>query len=87
MATNLCLRCLKPLNPERKRLGLSRCMKCTPQIPVKGVNVQVHKTGGAIEIMQPEVFANFKRVTARHAKGTNGKAFQQGTTQAFVKDC
>jgi hypothetical protein len=86
MPASICLRCLKPLNPERKSLGLSRCIACQPQWQYKGSVEYGHKTGGAVKPVHPTIFANFKRVSYRRAKGTNGKAFQQGTTQAFVKD-
>lgn len=84
--TNLCLRCLKPMDSERKSLGFSRCIKCQPQWRYKGAMNFGHKTGGAVQPMHPDAFAVHRRVTARKAKGTNGQAFQQGTTRITIKD-
>jgi hypothetical protein len=36
--------------------------------------------------MHPDAFRVHKRVTARKAKGTNGAAFQTGTTNITIKD-
>jgi hypothetical protein len=52
---------------------------------MKGANVYGHKTAGACEVMHPATYSVYKRVTARKAKGTNGQAFQQGTTSAYYK--
>jgi hypothetical protein len=84
--TNRCLRCLCLIDPERKALGFDRCIKCAPQWSYKGALNFGHKTGGAIQPMHPDAFRVHKRVTARKAKGTNGAAFQTGTTNITIKD-
>jgi hypothetical protein len=86
MPTTRCLRCLRAIDPARKALGLDRCIACQPQWRYKGALNFGHKTGGAIQPVHPTIFANFKRVSKRAAKGTHGPSFQHGTTQAFVKD-
>jgi hypothetical protein len=86
MATSLCIRCHKPIPAERKQLGFSRCIACQPQWQYKGSVEYGHKTGGAVKPVHPTIFANFKRVSKRAAKGTHGPSFQHGTTQAFIKD-
>jgi len=71
---------------ERKAAGFSRCITCSPQHTLKGANVYgVHKTGASLEVMHPVTYRMYRRVTARKAKGTNGQAFQQGTTSAYYK--
>lgn len=86
MATNRCLRCLAVIDAERKALGFDRCIKCAPQWTYKGALNFGHKTGGSIQPLHPDAFRVFKKVTSRHAKGTNGKAFQQGTCVINIKD-
>lgn len=68
---------------ERKAAGFAKCIACSPQHVLKGANVYGHKTAGAVEIMRPETYAVYKRVTARKAKGTHGPSFQRGTTVAY----
>ena len=70
---------------ERKAAGFPRCIACSPQHTLKGANVYGHKTAGACEVMHPITYSMYRRVTARKAKGTNGQAFQQGTTSAYYK--
>ena len=84
--TNRCLRCLQVIDLDRKSLGFDRCIKCAPQWTYKGALNFGHKTGGAIQPMHPDAFRVHKRVTARSAKGTNGRSFQQGTTNITIKD-
>lgn len=86
MPTNLCIRCLKPIDADRKNLGLDRCIKCQPQWRYKGALNFGHKTGGSVQPMHPDVYAVHRKVTTRKAKGTHGPSFQSGTTRAFVKD-
>jgi hypothetical protein len=68
---------------ERKAAGFARCIKCSPQITVRGANIYGHKTAGAVEIMHPATYAVYKRVTTRKAKGTHGPSFQRGTTAVY----
>jgi hypothetical protein len=84
--TNRCLRCLQVIDADRKALGFSRCIKCAPQWQYKGALNFGHKTGGSVQPMHPDAFKVHKRVTHRSAKGTNGRAFQQGTTNITIKD-
>lgn len=70
---------------ERKAAGFMKCITCSPQFALKGANVYGHKTAGACEVMRPETYAVYKRVTARKAKGTHGPSFQRGTTAAYYK--
>jgi hypothetical protein len=68
---------------ERKAAGFSLCVTCAPQIMYKGANVYGHKTAGAVEIMHPATYDNYRRVSARKAKGTHGPSFQHGTTTVY----
>jgi hypothetical protein len=68
---------------ERKAAGFSKCIACSPQSALKGANIYGHKTAGAVEIMHPATYANYKRVSARKAKGTHGPSFQCGTTAVY----
>lgn len=81
-----CLRCLVPIDAERKALGFSRCVKCQPQWTYKGALNFGHKTGGAIQPLHPDAFKVFKRVSMRKGKQTHGASFQQGTTSINIKD-
>jgi len=81
MAT--CPRCLKQMPAERKAAGYAMCVRCSPQITLRGANVYGHKTAGACEVMHPETYKIYKRVTTRKAKGTHGPSFQHGTTAAY----
>lgn len=69
--------------PERKLAGFARCVACSPQHTYKGANVYGHKTAGAVELMHPRTYANYRRVSSRKAKGTNGAAFRHGTTTTW----
>lgn len=71
---------------ERKLAGFARCIPCTPQFKLRGANVYGHKTAGAVEVMRPETFATFKRVSTRKAKGTHGPSFQRGTTATYYHE-
>jgi len=86
MATTRCLRCFKLMPNERKQLGIDRCLACQPQWQYKGALNFGHKTGGAIQPMHPDVYANHRKVTKRAAKGTHGPSFQRGTTSVIIKD-
>lgn len=68
---------------ERKSAGFSLCISCSPQIALKGANIYGHKTAGAVEIMHPDTYRNYRRVSHRSAKGTHGPSFQQGTTAVY----
>lgn len=83
MKSARCPRCLAKMSPERKAAGFPLCIPCSPQLEVKGANVYGHKTAGAVELMHPKTYANYKAVTARKAKGTHGPSFQRGTTSVY----
>ncbi len=68
---------------ERKLAGFPLCIACSPQIEMKGANVYGHKTAGAVELMHPKTYANYRKVSNRKAKGTHGPSFQQGTTAVY----
>jgi len=78
-----CPSCFKSMPAARKAAGFSMCIDCSPQIALKSANVYGHKTAGAVEIMHPLTFQNYKRVTARKAKGTHGPSYQRGTTVVY----
>jgi len=78
-----CPRCLKSMPAERKSAGFAMCVSCSPQIALKGANIYGHKTAGAVEIMHPDTYRNYKRVSSRKAKGTHGPSFQRGTTAVY----
>lgn len=80
----ICLSCYKSFPSERKALGFSKCVACSPQVELKGVIEYGHKTAGCINILHPASFNTHKRVTARKAKGTHGPSFQRGTCVTYL---
>ena len=63
-----CHICNDPIEPERYNLGLSKCKGCAfdyPDAKVKGAMVYSDKTGGAINVMSPESFTDYKRISRR----------------------
>lgn len=63
-----CQTCGQPVESERIDLGFSRCRGCAfvrPEPKVKGAMVYGHKTAGALNVMSPESFGNYKRISRR----------------------
>ena len=49
-------------------LGFSKCKGCAflhPELKVKGAMVYSDKTGGAINVMSPDSYADYKRISRR----------------------
>lgn len=68
---------------ERKSAGFLFCVPCSPQVTYRGANIYGHKTAGEVELMHPATYENYRRVSARKAKGTHGPSFRQGTTTTY----
>ena len=63
-----CSVCNDPIEVERLNLGLSRCKGCAfdhPEPKLKGAMVYGHKTAGALNVMSPESFSQFKKISRR----------------------
>lgn len=63
-----CSQCNQPIEPERIDLGFSRCKGCAfdrPEPKLKGAMVYSDKTAGALNVMNPESFGNYKRISRR----------------------
>ena len=63
-----CAICNQPIEVERLNLGLSKCKGCAfdwPEPKLKGAMVYGHKTAGALNVMSPESFGNYKRISRR----------------------
>ena len=63
-----CDYCNDPIEAERVNLGFSKCKGCAflhPEAKVLGAMVYSDKTGGAINVMSPESFTDYKRISRR----------------------
>lgn len=63
-----CVICDDLIEAERINLGFSKCKGCAflhPEEKVKGAMVYSDKTGGAINVMSPDSFDNYKRISRR----------------------
>jgi len=63
-----CVICDDPIEAERHNLGFTKCKGCAflhPESRVKGAMVYSDKTAGAINVMSPESFSNYKRISRR----------------------
>lgn len=63
-----CDYCNDPIETERHNLGFTKCKGCAflhPETRVKGAMVYSDKTGGAINVMSPDSFDNYKRISRR----------------------
>ncbi len=63
-----CSICNDPIEVERLDLGLSKCRGCAfdfPEPKLKGAMVYGDKTAGALNVMSPESFGDFKRISRR----------------------
>lgn len=63
-----CVICDDPIEVERHNLGFVKCKGCAflhPEQKVKGAMVYGHKTAGSINIMTPESFNDYKRISRR----------------------
>lgn len=63
-----CADCNQPIEIERVDLGFSRCKGCAFDRPVdrvKGAMVYGHKTAGSVNIMSPEMWSYYKKISRR----------------------
>jgi hypothetical protein len=63
-----CVICDDLIEPARLNLGFTKCKGCAflhPEAKVLGAMVYSDKTGGAINVMSPESFTDYKRISRR----------------------
>ncbi|NDE18001.1 hypothetical protein EBZ80_24075 [bacterium] len=63
-----CSQCNQPIEPERIDLGFTRCKGCAfdrPEPKVKGAMTYHHKTAGSLNVMAPESYDHFKKLSRR----------------------
>jgi hypothetical protein len=63
-----CSICNDLIEPERHNLGFTKCKGCAflhPEQKLMGAMVYSDKTGGAINVMSPDSYANYKRISRR----------------------
>lgn len=63
-----CSQCGQPIEVERIDLGFSRCKGCAfdrPEPKLKGAMVYGHKTAGALNVMSPESFMDYRKISRR----------------------
>lgn len=63
-----CSDCGQPIEVERIDLGFTRCKGCAFDRPVprvKGAMVYGHKTAGTVEVMSPDVWSYYKKISRR----------------------
>jgi hypothetical protein len=63
-----CVICDDPIEAVRLDLGFTKCKGCAflhPELKVKGAMVYSDKTAGAINVMSPDSFSNYKRISRR----------------------
>jgi hypothetical protein len=64
---NCCI-CNDPIEAERHNLGFTKCRGCAfhyPDEKVLGAMVYSDKTGGAINVMSPQSFVDYRRISRR----------------------
>ncbi len=71
----LCLSCYKSIPPERKALGFDKCAPCTGERRKLGALSFDHKTGGSVQALSPETYAQRKRYSSRRGKRSNLGSF------------
>lgn len=63
-----CAVCNQPIEVERIDLGFARCKGCAfdyPEPKLKGAMVYGHKTAGALNVMSPESFEHYNKISRR----------------------
>jgi len=63
-----CVICDDLIEVERMNLGFSKCKGCAflhPEQKVRGAMVYTDKTGGAVNIMSPDAFDHYKKISRR----------------------
>ena len=63
-----CVVCNQPIEVERVDLGFSKCKGCAfdhPEPRLKGAMVYGDKTAGAINVMSPEVWSYYMKISRR----------------------
>ena len=63
-----CVICDDLIEPARLNLGFTKCKGCAflhPEEKVMGAMVYSDKTGGAINVMSPQSFTDYKRISRR----------------------
>lgn len=57
-----CIHCFNKVSEARIEAGYNYCRVCAERVPqVKGVNVFSHKTGGDLQVLSPEQFADHRK--------------------------
>jgi hypothetical protein len=71
---NPCSCCSESIEDARAELGLRVCLRCAKrgvsQAKYMGAMVFEHKTAGSLQIMQPDVYADFKAKTSRNGQSS-----------------
>jgi hypothetical protein len=63
-----CSVCNQPIEVERIDLGFTRCKGCAfdrPEPKLKGAMVYSDKTAGALNVMSPQSFGDYRRISRR----------------------
>ncbi len=63
-----CVICDDLIEAERMNLGFTKCKGCAflhPEAKVLGAMVYSDKTAGAINVMSPQSFSDYKRISRR----------------------
>ena len=63
-----CADCGQPIEVERLNLGFSRCKGCAFDRPVdrvRGAMVYGHKTAGSVNVMSPEAWSYYRKISRR----------------------
>jgi hypothetical protein len=71
---NPCSCCSEPIEVARAELGLRVCLSCAKrgvsQSRYMGAMVFEHKTAGSLQVMQPDVYQDFKAKTSRKGQSS-----------------
>jgi RNA polymerase-binding transcription factor DksA len=71
-----CIKCGVRIPAERLALvNTDRCVKCSDTQAYKGMLSFSHKTGGAVQPMQPDTYRAMKNYTSRRGKRSNLGSF------------
>ena len=57
-----CVHCFNKVSEARVDAGYNYCRVCAERVPqVRGVNVLSHKTGGDLQVLSPDQFADHRK--------------------------
>ena len=65
--------CGNPLEEGRAALGLLTCLPCAQERPVakyRGAMIYGHKTAASIQLMRPDEFKTFKKLSNRRGQSS-----------------